>query len=844
MNEQRNYALVSFKNRKAIKGESRFVNSFLAFINDLKAHLKITSESFNDYLNMSKDNQADIKDVGGYILGTLKDNERKADNIISRSMVTLDVDEKATLKMIESIYDFAELIDLSIFIHTTHKATSDVPRFRIIIPLSRDVTPFEYEFIAREIASELTDINNFDQTTFQANRLMYYPSHSFDGFYLERGVIGEDYDVDSLLKRHLNYKDPKTWKRLNGENAYEEKNQGTGKITRGDNKKGIIGAFCRAFSIEEAINTILYDVYTKGTTPNRYTYIPGSSSNGLRIYKDTDTAKCEDATDPANVGTSLNAFDLVRIHKFGSLDKDAKKDTPINRLPSYLKMVDFIKETYPEIYKEFEEEKEEAIKEGLIDSLRGNELFTANAQKTDLDWTKELTTIKVGKEYKVEATAHNLDLIFENDLNLKGLFGINELSYYPIFKRNILFPNKWQAVEGSLYGDSDDAFLKGYIENVYGINKKNAVQEALSRALVNNKFNPIKDYIESVTRDGKKRIGSLFIDYLGAEDSLYTRFVETRMLVAAIARIYSPGIKFDMMCVLIGDQGCGKSTLLYRLASAGNKDGSWYQDSISMEDLKVAKEAINGKWIVEIAELAGFDFTSQNRIKSFISATHDSFRRAYDRWVTTTARMCVFFGTTNQNAFLKDETGNRRFWPISCHTKSTNKSIVNELTDYEIGQIWAEAKVLYEREYKDKDINAIPEEIIPYVLSQRERYSTERPYQNDIENFIALKLPEKYYKLDIEGRRQILKYLKSGEESDYKQVEALTGENRVTWKTKDFICTNEIWQEYLGNNSSISNYVSEIRKMNDALVSLGYVKSDARKYLKIYGKQWVYMVNK
>ncbi len=181
------------------------------------------------------------------------------------------------------------------------------------------------------------------------------------------------------------------------------------------------------------------------------------------------------------------------------------------------------------------------------------------------------------------------------------------------------------------------------------------------------------------------------IDYLGAEDSSYVRAATRKPFVAAVARIYHPGTKFDNVPILDGPQGIGKSTLYYNLG------GDYFSDSLSLTDMKdkAGAEKLQGFWILELGELAGMKKVDVETVKSFISRTDDDYRPSYGKVVESHPRQCIIVGSTNsETGFLRDITGNRRFWPIHVTGNSVKKSW--DMTRQDIDQLWAEAKYLYE----------------------------------------------------------------------------------------------------------------------------------------------------
>ena len=303
-----------------------------AFLDRLQ-HPTVTQESAAEYAKLPKGKRDEIKDVGGYVGGFLKQGRRKADHVQSRSIVTLDADSGH-----KDLWDDIQLLStFAIAVYTTHSHTSSHPRYRFIVPLSRPVTVDEYEPLARKIASKF-GMDYFDDTTYQAERLMYWPSHSFDGDYLFDYQDDTWCNPDEILAEYPDWSDSSYWPESSrGHNirARAAKKQGDPL-----EKPGAIGAFNRVYSIKEAIETFLEGVYSETRHPDRYTYMEGSTSGGLVIYDDK-FAYSHHGTDP--VGDMLvNAFDLVRIHKFGELDDNVKSTTPTSKRPSFKEMHAFV----------------------------------------------------------------------------------------------------------------------------------------------------------------------------------------------------------------------------------------------------------------------------------------------------------------------------------------------------------------------------------------------------------------------------------------------------------------------------------------------------------------------
>lgn len=221
--------------------------------------------------------------------------------------------------------------------YSTHTHASDNQRLRLVIPLSRPVLPDEYQAIARMVADDL-GIDQFDDTTYEPCRLMYWPSTSSDGEYIFKVQDLHWLNPDEILERYtFGWQDVSYWPESSRSRA--KLNSAIKKQEDPLEKKGVIGAFCRTYSISEAISEFLNDVYAAGADDTRYTYLEGSTTGGVVVYDDKFSFS-HHGTDPTS-GILCNAFDLIRIHKFGELDDNAKEDTPANRLPSFTKMTEF-----------------------------------------------------------------------------------------------------------------------------------------------------------------------------------------------------------------------------------------------------------------------------------------------------------------------------------------------------------------------------------------------------------------------------------------------------------------------------------------------------------------------
>lgn len=625
-----------------------------------------TAETVAEYHTMKKAAQAERKDVGGYVGGYIEGGRRKNESVLFRQLVTLDLDF-ATSDVWD---DFTDIFSNAMAMYSTHSHIPEKPRYRLIIPLDREVTPTEYEALSRRLASYV-GIDLFDDSTFQPARLMYWPSTPKDGEYYFRYTDGPVLAADEILSTYKHFNDSSEWpisSRVKEVVLHEAKKQGDP-----ESKPGIVGAFCRAYSIRGAITKFLADIYTQTAIDGRYTYEKGSTAAGLVVYDDK-FAYSHHGTDPAG-GILCNAFDLVRIHLFGLKDEDCKVDTPINRKPSYIAMSEFCMKD------------KEVAKLMAKDRIRSaGEDFSEVTEEENDDWLAELDTSKDGK--KIFSTTANIVKILENDPKLKGKIKYDEFNLCDVISGDL----PWRRQDSRydcFWRNEDDACLRVYLETVYGISGKDKIADAKRQVLRNNCVHPIRSYLSGLSWDGVKRLDSLFIDYLGAEDIPLVRAMTRKQMTAAVARIFSPGCKYDYTLVLIGEEGTGKSSIFSKLGK------QWFSDSFSGVEGKNGMEQLRRKWIIEIGELAGLKKSEVETIKAFLSKQVDVYRPSFSPVTESIPRQCVFFATTNEENFLRGDNGNRRFWPIHTGLVKPVKNVFRDLTDKEIDQIWAEAVIAY-----------------------------------------------------------------------------------------------------------------------------------------------------
>lgn len=750
----------------------------------------VTAETYKRFMNATKEEQSKIKDVGGFVGGFLTNGKREKTNVLYRQLITLDIDSSH-----ENLWwDFQVLFDCAAVIHSTHKSCPEKPRHRLIIPLDREVSQEEYQAIARKVAGDL-NIDLFDRSTFDVNRLMFWPSVSSDIEYYFEFQDGPFLEADYILGLYDDWHDTSEWPTAT--DSTDVIMQAIKKQEDPEDKKGIIGVFCRTYTIQEAIETFLSDVYTPAGE-GRYTYINGSTAAGLIVYDDK-FAYSHHGTDPAG-GRLCNAFDLVRIHKFGHLDTGKEKEDKDKK--SFKVMEEFASKDST-TKKHIAEEKFAEAKFEFAEEVKAEV-----PEEYDTSWTEELDANTKG-EY--DNSANNLNIIIQHDQFLKDVFKLNIFDN----KRYVTRSLPWRKVDTvEPLRDVDYSGVRNYIECAYGIVSNQKVDDALALEFEKKKFHPIREYIRAQKWDGIPRVNTLLIDYFGAEDNAYTRAAIRKMLVAAVARVFEPGIKFDTALILVGEQGTYKSTFVKKLGM------EWFSDTFTTVQGKESFEQIQGAWLIEMAELSGLKKAEVESIKHYISKREDMFRPAYGRTVETYKRQCVFFGTTNNKDFLRDPTGNRRFMPIDVRPEYVTKSVNDDLTQDEVNQIWAEAYQLYLA--KEPLYLVGDEDIIAKIEQHKHSEADER--KGIIEEYLNTKFPDDWDKMGLYDRRRWLE-------------DPLSKNGTVQ---KDFVCIAEVWCECLGKDKTdMSRY--NTREINEIVRSLPeWEPITSTKNFAIYGKQKYY----
>ena len=770
---------IALGNSRQAKFWTNKIMTFESICERLKTPIR-TTETAEEYAKLPKSKRDEIKDKGGFVGGHLHDNIRKVGNVACRSLWTPDLD-KVTPEFLAAL---EQKLNFRCAVYSTHSHTPETPRLRFVAPFTRDVSADEYAAISRYLAADL-GIDMFDECSFIPNQLMYWPTCPSNGEYLCKFFDSELLDPDKILATHPNWQDCSLLPTTSRESKVSKPSQKQQEDPLG--KAGLVGAFCRTYSISASIDKFLSDIYAPSAMTGRYDYIPGESSAGVVLYDDK-FAYSHHATDPA-CGQLLNAFDLVRIHKFGG--DDEKK--------SFAAMTDFAL-------------KDDDVKLLMVKERQAQATDDFSDNVASPDWQKKL-------QYDARSTVlrnnlHNITLILQNEPKLQAIVFNQQLDGMEI-KGEVPWshPSKY-------WRDADDAQLISYVDSHYGTFSQRNYQIAVAKVADDRSYHPIREFLATLPEwDKVPRVDTLLIDYLGAKDSEYVRAVTRKTLCAAVYRVYNPGCKFDTMLVLNGPQGIGKSTLIAKLA------GEWFSDSLNLSDTKdkTAAEKLQGYWILEIGELAGLRKAEVETLRSFLSRQNDIYRAAFGKRATPHPRQCVFFGTTNaESGYLRDTTGNRRFWPVK--TPGCSSKCSWDLSIETIQQIWAEVL-----EY----VKAGEGLYLPPALEKSAKEEQREALESDereglVKDYLETLLPEDWDNMELYDRRAFLSGDTFGD----------TKQKGIVRRTK--VCNLEIWCEMFGKDQANLKR-ADSNELTAMMVKLDWVRLPKKERVKLYGTQFVFV---
>lgn len=784
-----------------------------------------TACTLREYQQLSKEEQGRIKDVGGFVGGELKaDGRRTADNIKCRTLLTLDVDHATKLPTkIAPRY--------ALIVYSTHSHTPEAPRYRVVAPLSRPCNDIEYQAVAHRMAEGL-GVDIVDMTSCEPSRLMYWAAAPQDAETFYHQQDGEPVDVDAVLATYNDYTNIAEWAGTpqgGSPRVGRPRTTPRGASARMEDpriKDNIVGSWCRTYDCIDVLEQMIPNLY-KPAGFNRYTHIGSSSWGGLCIYDNGTFCYSYHESDPIG-GQLLNAWDLYRLTHYAHLDAQAAATTRIDRLPSYTAMAEYAL-TIPEVKQDYlaHSKARNTADLGEVGFSFAEATTTTDTEEGDPDsWLNELATDAKGN---IANTLTNYALILKHDPNaIKGRVVYDEFRG----EKRVVGNLQWERTGGASWTDADTACLALYIDRTYKLRSKDFLTMMLDAVTQGNDFrrNVVQEFIEQAQWDGTPRVDNLFIKYLGAEDNDYSRMITRKSLVACVARAYKPGVKYDQITVLVGSQGIGKSSILRKLAGGGDL----FMDSFTMDARSnKMQEGVRGAWIIEIPELEGFYKQDMNVIKSFVSKQSDTYRPAYGREQIKVPRTCVFFATTNDGDFLRDSSGNRRFWILQC---GEPQAPLSELTPHEVAQVWAEAKVIYDSGKEQLYLNKAEGE----ELAKRQRdYDMDNDLLGELQAFLEIRLPVDWENFQKMERREYFNAVRAGNpyyrRTEYGDVQRIEG---VVQRTE--VSAVEVLNEFFGENNGRVNL--QTRKANSLLRKLdGWEESRERVSLTGgYGRQVVF----
>lgn len=770
-----------------------------AFIAKLQTPQR-TGETYDEYLKLSKARQGELKDIGGFVGGTIDGPRRKAANVTGRDLITLDLDNIANGET-ENVIRRIDSLGMGYAVYSTRSHAPYRPRLRVIIPLSDTISADEYEPVARKLASYI-GIEMCDPTTFEPSRLMYWPGCSKDSQYVFQYADKQFVDAQAILQQYEDWHDVRTWPQVPGKETRPK--ELLAKQADPTTKPGIVGAFCRTYDIKSAIAAFIPNAYEETDKDDRLTYTGGTTVAGAVLYEHDTFLYSHHTTDPCS-GQLVNAFDLVRLHRFSDKDNDVKDGTPPNKLPSYQAMKHLAMQ-----------DRDVMTDLNAVSATHASGVFTPVGQAPDVNWMQAAKLEYDQNTGKPRKTMDNIIRILNCDPELAGKIAIDDFSTRGL----VLGKLPWSSDDRKrLWTDTDDAGIAWYLENRYNITGRDKIRDALMLVSDQHKINEVKDYLLSVSWDGVPRVETALHDYLGAEDSEYIRAVARKFFAAAVTRVMDPGCKYDYVPVFTGPQGIGKTTFLKTLGR------DWHSDSLQSFKGKEAAELIQGIWINEIGELTAYTKSGDNEIKQFLSRCYDVYRQPYGVHTGRFPRKGVFCGTCNDHDFLKDPTGNRRFWPVDVGVVSHDLNVWDDLPT-NLDQLWAEAVQLWHQGeplfFEDPRIGAM-------AKAEQDRHRVDNAKEGLIVEFLAKPVPVGYDSMSLATRRM---YWNNG----------VTNAGETVPREK--VCALEIWCECLGGEVKGLRR-SDAIEINQIMLGLpGWTRNRSMRRYGYCGRQRGFELNK
>ena len=652
------------------------------------------------------DSPADKKECGNYVLGKLarstrdhsdkpgcRGYHRQKTTIESRSGLTLDVDHPDP----EFVDRLELLLPYAAVIHTTYSSTPTEPRYRVIMPADRNMTPEEYHAAASVFMDQM-GIKSFDPGSVQPERYMFRPAAPRPDWFHHWVIEGPEFSVDDAVSQ---------WSPELAQLPVPKLS--TSKRSPYD-LAGAVGAFNRAYTIDEAIQQ--YDLPYESEGADRWHLVGASSGAGVSLVSD-GLVFSHHVSDPAG-GQTCSAFDLVRLHRFGDKDDEDALALPVNRRPSHAAMLNLAAEDAR-----------------VVADLVGVDFSEAMGEEAEKGGWRVGLRINARTGDFVDSIT-NWDLVREHLPVFKGL-RYNEMTLAVETEDDL----PWRPVTrgGPVFGVTDRAALCHYLEREFGIRPARAFVDELVNTTAQQRYvNPVRDYLLSLTWDGVSRIETCLP---GVRPTTFTRMVARKSLVAAVARMMDPGCKWDHTLVLYGPEGLGKSWWIDRMACGWSATLGRIGDKDTLLTMQRS-------WIMVSDEGYSLRKADADVQKEFLTRTEDIFRAPYERESVVHPRHCVIWGTTNDEVFLRRQEGNRRFLIV----RSEDKVDFDLMTQEYVDQLWAEAFVLYRRGER----LFLTEQESSLAAREREEFTEEDALAGVLEEYLDVLVPEEWGEMSPEAR--------------------------------------------------------------------------------------------
>ncbi len=699
--------------------------SWPVFKRGFKTPIK-TPEKLSTYNKLSDKEQIELKSLNGWFYRTqVQGKRRNRRSGMPANIITLDWDY-ATPDFVEMLQLGLVLPEIEYFVHSSRRHTPEKPRLRMVILLKTPLSKEDYSAASRILAQKIdAEMTMVDKVSFRPAQMMFKPTVSIDSEYLFIENKGAPYDWETENDAWGDWHDISILPICAGEKLRETSD----KAEDPTEKTGMVGDFCRAYTIPEAIEA--FDLpYDESGDADRYTFTGGTTANGMQVYDDGLFCYSHHGSDPA-CDQLLNAFDLVRIHKFGSQDDDTDDEVSPSARPSWKSMTEMLRTDarymravaashydqtamFNDLLSEDDPTETEevtayqvngAVMDPEIDDILGTPKIMlpkkARGAPTDPDWFSKLDIDP--RSGQIIPTVSNVASIIQNDLRMRGVIEMNEFNQRIVSRRplNSKLPILRQMpirdpIGGDALEDIQYIKLRCILEAANGKGKvgyslkvtDRDLYGAVATAAEHWPFHPIQDLLLATEWDGVERLPDLFIRFLGCPDDAYHREICINWFLAGVARVFEPGHKFDYAVILEGAQGVRKSTFIQILAM-----GFFGELKADFHDEKRLVEQMQNCFVMELPELSNFNRSSVEDMKAFIAATENHVRLSYERQPKRFPRQCIFMGSTNKDTYLLDDTGNRRFWPVRVEVEEIDTDALRR----EIAQVWAEAVDLYRR---------------------------------------------------------------------------------------------------------------------------------------------------